>query len=205
VHLALILSGAQSRFPYIYPHARFASWLPSKYSLAPACGGCWSEFRLIAIAFASTVMTKHCEVIVCRLLDNSLNMPRLVPAILLSRRLIATSGTGRTFRHWCGVLAGIDAGLEPSAMTDNFRLLASDFRVRAEDIFARAERVRDADIREKMRGIAVGYEKMAQRVEQHARDLDAAYRRSYAARCRRRAVTPIPRWLGMWRHFRRFV
>jgi hypothetical protein len=72
-------------------------------------------------------------------------------------------------------------------MTDNFRLLASDFRVRAEDIFARAERVRDADIREKMRGIAVGYEKMAQRVEQHACDVDAAYRRSSAARCRSRA------------------
>src|SRR6266436_3810995 len=70
-------------------------------------------------------------------------------------------GTERTFRHWCGVLAGIDAGLEPSAMTDYFRLLAGHFRARAEDIFARAERVRDADIREKMRGIAVGYEKMA--------------------------------------------
>jgi hypothetical protein len=167
--------------------------------------GCWSELRLIAIAFASTVMTKHREIIVCRLLDHSIKMPRLVPAILLSRRLIATSGTGRTFRHWCGVLAGIDAGLEPSAMTDIFRLLASDFRVRAEDIFARAERVRDADIREKMRGIAVGYEKMAQRVEQHARDVDAAYRGSYGAWCPRRAANPIPRWLGTWRHFRRFV
>jgi hypothetical protein len=101
--------------------------------------------------------------------------------------------------------ARINAGLEPSAMTDIFRLLASDFRARAEDIFARAERVRDADIREKMRGIAVGYEKMAQRVEQHARDVDAAYRGVYAARCRRRAVSPIPRSLGTWRHFRRFV
>src|SRR5260370_42128222 len=28
----------------------------------------------------------------------------------LSRRLIATSVTGRTFRYSCGVLAGIDAG-----------------------------------------------------------------------------------------------
>jgi hypothetical protein len=90
-------------------------------------------------------------------------------------------------------------------MTDIFRLFASDFRARAEDIFARAERVRDADIREKMHGIAVGYEKMAQRVEQHARDEDAAYCDSYAARCRRCAVNPIPRWPGMWRHFRRFV
>jgi hypothetical protein len=90
-------------------------------------------------------------------------------------------------------------------MTDIFRLLASEFRVRAEDIFARAERVRDADIREKMRGIAVGYEKMAQRVEQHARDVDAMYQGSYAALCRRRAANPIPRWVGMWRHFRRFV
>jgi hypothetical protein len=82
--------------------------------------------------------------------------------------------------------------LEPSAMTDIFRLLASDFRLRAEDIFARAERMRDADIREKMRGIAVGYEKMAQRVEKHARDVDAVYRGSYAAQCHRRAANPIP-------------
>jgi hypothetical protein len=179
------------------------------------------QLRLIAIALQSAVMTEQCGVIVGRLLDNSAKKPCLVPAIRsatvrtdfsrhwpgerLSRRLIATSGTGRTFRHWCGVLAGIDVGLELSAMTDIFRLLASDFRARAEDIFARAERVRDADIREKMRGIAVGYEKMAQRVEQHARDVDAVYRGSYAARCRRRAVNPIPRWLGMWRHFRRFV
>jgi len=34
-------------------------------------------------------------------------------------------------------------------MTD---VLGSDFRVRAEGIFALAERVRDADIREKVRG-----------------------------------------------------
>ncbi len=36
-----------------------------------------------------------------------------------------------------------------------------------------------------MRGIAVGYEKMAQRIEQHACDVDAVYRGAYAARCRR--------------------
>src|SRR5258708_32169832 len=89
--------------------------------------GCWSELRLIAIAFASTVMTKHCEVIVCRLLDNSIKMPRLVPAILLSRRLIATSGTGRTFRHWCGVLAGLRAGFEPFFITGKFRFVPPDF------------------------------------------------------------------------------
>jgi hypothetical protein len=118
---------------------------------------------------------------------------------LLRRELDVLSDIGVVY--W----RGIDAGLEPSAMTDYFRLLARDFRVRAEDIFARAERVRDADIREKMRGIAVGYEKMAQRVEQHARDVDAVYRGSYAAQCRRRAVNPIPGWLGTWRHFRRFV
>jgi DNA invertase Pin-like site-specific DNA recombinase len=29
------------------------------------------------------------------------------PGERLSRRLIATSGTGRTFRHWCGVLAAV--------------------------------------------------------------------------------------------------
>jgi hypothetical protein len=67
-------------------------------------------------------------------------------------------------------------------MTDNFRLLASDFRVRAEGIFALAERVRDADIREKIRGIAVGYENMAQRVEQYSCDLEAVYRGAHAVR-----------------------
>jgi hypothetical protein len=49
-------------------------------------------------------------------------------------------------------------------MTDN-RLLASRWRVLAEEIFARADRVHDADIQEKIRGIAAGYERLAQRVE----------------------------------------
>src|SRR5258706_14916687 len=55
--------------------------------------------------------------------------------------------------------------LEPSAMTDNSRLLASRFLALAEEIFARADRVHDADIREKICAIAAGYERLAQLVE----------------------------------------
>jgi hypothetical protein len=50
-------------------------------------------------------------------------------------------------------------------MTDNSRLLASRLLALAEEIFARADRVHDADIREKIRAIAAGYERMAQLVE----------------------------------------
>jgi len=50
-------------------------------------------------------------------------------------------------------------------MTDNSRLLASRFLALAEEIFARADRVHDADIREKIRAIGAGYERMAQLVE----------------------------------------
>jgi hypothetical protein len=60
--------------------------------------------------------------------------------------------------------------LEPSAMTDNSRLLASRFLALAEEIFARADRVHDADIREKIRAIAAGYERLAQLVEDQPRE-----------------------------------
>ena len=55
--------------------------------------------------------------------------------------------------------------LEASAMTDSSRLLASRFLALAEEIFARADRVHDADIREKICAIAAGYERLAQLVE----------------------------------------
>ena len=80
MHLAFILSTAQSRTLHL--PARPVRLVASIEIVAGhSVWGCWSELRLIAIAFASTVMTKHCEVIVCRLLDNSIKMPRLVPAI----------------------------------------------------------------------------------------------------------------------------
>src|SRR6266481_2802291 len=60
--------------------------------------------------------------------------------------------------------------LAPSAMTDNSRLLASRFLALAEEIFARADRVHDADIREKICAIAAGYERLAQLVEDESRE-----------------------------------
>jgi hypothetical protein len=60
--------------------------------------------------------------------------------------------------------------LEPSAMTDNSRLLASRLLALAEEIFARADRVHDADIREKICAIAAGYERLAQLVEDQSRE-----------------------------------
>jgi len=44
-------------------------------------------------------------------------------------------------------------------------MLASRWRALAEETFARADRVHDADIREKLRGIAARYERLVQRVE----------------------------------------
>jgi hypothetical protein len=55
-------------------------------------------------------------------------------------------------------------------MTDNSRLLASRFLALAEEIFARADRVHDADIREKICAIAAGYERLAQLVEDESRE-----------------------------------
>ena len=64
-------------------------------------------------------------------------------------------------------------------MTDNSRSLASHYRAVTEEILERAGRVHDADIGHKIRGIAAGYERLAQRVEDqsvstmphpHARD-----------------------------------
>jgi len=44
-----------------------------------------------------------------------------------------------------------------------------ELRARADEILARAETFHDADVREKMRGIAAGCQKLAQRLEQHAK------------------------------------
>jgi len=45
------------------------------------------------------------------------------------------------------------------------QLLASRWQALAEEIFARADRVHDADIRDKLRGIAARYERLVQRAE----------------------------------------
>jgi len=47
-----------------------------------------------------------------------------------------------------------------------------ELRARAEEMSARAETFHDADVRQKMRGIAAGYENMAQRLEQYASSKD---------------------------------
>ena len=48
--------------------------------------------------------------------------------------------------------------------------LAMELRARAEEMSARAETFHDPETRQKMRGVAASYEKLAQRVEQHARN-----------------------------------
>jgi hypothetical protein len=73
-------------------------------------------------------------------------------------------------------------------MTDNFRLLASRWRVLAKDIFARADRVHDADIREKIRAIAAGYVRLAQRVEEQCGERQRNVRRA----SRPKAGSPQP-------------
>lgn len=56
----------------------------------------------------------------------------------------------------------------------NLLSLARDFRARAEEILTRAETMHDADTRQKMREVAAGYEKLAQRVEQRSGEADGA-------------------------------
>ncbi len=45
---------------------------------------------------------------------------------------------------------------------------ARDLRARAEEILAKAETMSDAEARDIMRAVAVGYEKLAERLEQEA-------------------------------------
>jgi hypothetical protein len=52
--------------------------------------------------------------------------------------------------------------------------LAMESLARAEELLARAETFRDSDVRQKLRGIAASYEKLAQRLEQYARFKDKA-------------------------------
>jgi hypothetical protein len=51
---------------------------------------------------------------------------------------------------------------------------AMELRARAGEVLVRAETFHDEEVRQKMRGIAAGYEKLAQRLEQHARNKDGA-------------------------------
>jgi len=51
-------------------------------------------------------------------------------------------------------------------------LLAAELRARAEEILTRAGTFHDADARRKLHGIAATYEKLAQRIEQGALDVD---------------------------------
>ena len=46
------------------------------------------------------------------------------------------------------------------------RLLARDFRARAQELLLRAETMHDRDVCLKLREIAVGYERLARRVEE---------------------------------------
>jgi hypothetical protein len=50
--------------------------------------------------------------------------------------------------------------------------LAAALRARVEEVLAQAETMKDADAQRKICGVAAAYEKLAQRLEQHARDLD---------------------------------
>ena len=53
-------------------------------------------------------------------------------------------------------------------------LLASDLRARAEEILARAETFHDPDARQMLQKTAASYVKLAERLEQRARDVNEA-------------------------------
>jgi hypothetical protein len=67
-----------------------------------------------------------------------------------------------------GVFLGA-VGTMPDA---RFLLLASDLRARAEEVLTRAETFNHADARQKLRKIAETYVKLAERLEQRARNED---------------------------------
>jgi hypothetical protein len=74
-----------------------------------------------------------------------------------------------------------------------FLSLASGWRDRARELLARANTMHDAHARRKMREIAAGYERLAQRVEERCRaPLPARGRRlhSLTERCYNRTVRP---------------
>lgn len=50
--------------------------------------------------------------------------------------------------------------------------LARSLRARAEEVLAQAEIMKDAGAQRKMRSIAASYVKLAERLEERARDLD---------------------------------
>ena len=54
----------------------------------------------------------------------------------------------------------------------NLLLLVAELRARAEEILTRAETFNDTDARQKLHEIAATYEKLAQRIEQGALDID---------------------------------
>jgi hypothetical protein len=51
-------------------------------------------------------------------------------------------------------------------------LLVRDLRARAEEIFTRAETFHNPEARQRLRTIAATYEKLAERLEGRARDVD---------------------------------
>jgi len=58
-------------------------------------------------------------------------------------------------------------------MPDQWLLsLITELRARAEEILTRADSFHDAESKQKMRRIAETYEKLAERLERHARDVD---------------------------------
>ena len=58
--------------------------------------------------------------------------------------------------------------------TNKLLSLTRDLRARAEEILAKAETMKDADARHKMREIAGGYEQLARRLEKAAGGADGA-------------------------------
>jgi hypothetical protein len=79
-------------------------------------------------------------------------------------------------------------------------LLASDSRARSEEVLARAETFNHADARQKLRKIAETYVKLAERLEQRARDEDKVYvrRRDFGVADQETAIRWLIALLVLW-------
>ena len=87
----------------------------------------------------------------------------------MSRGLDISNRTGASTLHdYAPVFLG------QVAMDQWLLSLVIDLRARAEEILVRADSFHDEEARQKMRRIAETYEKLAERLERHARDADDA-------------------------------
>ena len=92
------------------------------------------------------------------------------PRVAVTTRLLIMRGNPTRFPRVAGAVMHL-ASKKWAPMGDRdteFRLLARDFRARAEELLVRAKTVHDTDVSLKLHEIALSYQRLATRLEQRA-------------------------------------